>query len=154
MIKTFFESENLKKILNDLVSKNYLVLEHPKKKVGNKRVYYETLEKGYNIVTGKLSFEFNRILDPMDISPTLVATDMSKLAVPVGSGIRPLTVREGLRLFGFPESYTLNAINKNEAFDLLGNTVCIPVIKEISKLLISAELMRCEDDIEIIRRIA
>jgi len=154
MIRTFFESKSLKEILNDLVNKNYLVLEHPKKKVGNRRVYDETLEKGYNIVTGKLSFEFNRILDPMDISPTLVATDMSKLAVPVRSGIRPLTVREGLRLFGFPESYTLNTIKKNEAFDLIGNTVCIPVIKEISKLLISAELMGCEDDVEIIRRIA
>ena len=45
------------------------------------RVYDETKPKGYNIVTGKLSFEVNKILNPYEIAPTLVATDMVKIVV-------------------------------------------------------------------------
>jgi len=140
MIETFYKSKNLKTLLSDLVDKNYLVLEHPKMKVNGKREYATHLEKGYNIVTGKLSFEFNRILDPNEIVPTLVATDVSRLAVPVNGGIRPLTIREGLRLFGFPETYSMPDISNKDAFDLLGNTVCIPVIRSVSKEIVSSVL--------------
>src|SRR5690606_2865212 len=80
----------------------------------------KTKPKGYNIVTGKLSFEINKIISPEDIAPTLVATDMSRLAVPDGNGLRRFTIREGLRLFGYPESYIIPT-NENDAFDLLGN---------------------------------
>jgi len=138
MIKTFYSHNNLQEMLDDLVNKGYLTYEHPKKKVGNRRVYDETLEKGYNIITGKLSFKYSKILDPNDITPTLVATDISKLAVPVQGGIRPLTIREGLRLFGFPEDYQLDHIQTTKAYDLLGNTVCVPVIEEVSKKLLES----------------
>ena len=95
----------------------------------------KNLPKGYNIVTGKLSFEINKILDPKDIAPTLVATDMERIAVVDGQGIRTLTNREGLRLFGFPESFHLDLPTK-QAFDLLGNTVPIPVVKKVSARLL------------------
>lgn len=138
-----FESYNLERILDDLVARGYLRFEHPKKLVvketkdGNQtmRVYDETKPKGYNIVTGKLSFEISKILNPMDIAPTLVATDMAKIAVPDGHGLRKLTKREGLRLFGYPESYKIS-VNETKAFDLLGNTVVVPVVKSVSKQLI------------------
>ncbi|MBS9767556.1 MAG: DNA (cytosine-5-)-methyltransferase [Flavobacteriaceae bacterium] len=130
-----FETYDLKHLLDDLVEKGYLRFEHPKKKVkqGNTstRVYDETKPKGYNIVTGKLSFEINKILDPQDITPTLVATDMNKIVVPDGQGLRRLTIREGLRLFGYPENYEIK-VKDNLAYDLLGNTVAVPVIKAIS----------------------
>jgi len=144
MIKTFYNHDNLQEMLNDLVTKGYLAYEYPKKKEGNRRVYDESLEKGYNIVTGKLSFKYSKILDPNDVTPTLVATDISKLAVPVQGGIRPLTIREGLRLFGFPEEYQLNHIQKNKAYDLLGNTVCIPIIEVISKRLLEASYLQSD----------
>nr|WP_276537034.1 DNA (cytosine-5-)-methyltransferase [Anaerosalibacter massiliensis] len=145
-IATFYKHKNLKDLLDDLVEKGYLVLEHPKdvveKKLSNgktikRREYDITKPKGYNIVTGKLSFEFTKILDPNDISPTLVATDVSKLGVVDGNGIRRLTLREGLRLFGYPDDYSLECFNgserdKRKAFDLLGNTVVIPVVRDIS----------------------
>lgn len=140
MISTFYDDPNLSEMLEDLVSKGYLTFEYPKKKVGNKRVPDETLEKGYNIVTGKLSFEFTKILSPDDVTPTLVATDVSRLAVPVNNGIRKLTVKEGLRLFGFPDNYDLSHLSEAEAFDLLGNTVCVPVIKAVSNKLLKNHL--------------
>jgi len=136
-IKTFINYKNIENDLKDLINKGYLKLEYPKKiNIENnikRRVYDETKEKGYNIITGKLSFEFTKILDRNDITPTIVASDMSKLAVIDKTGIRKLTKREGLRLFGFPEEYTMNSINEAKSFDLLGNTVAVSVIKEIAK---------------------
>lgn len=138
-ISTFHKNDNLKVLLDDLVKKGYLRFEHPKKLVREKtengekkyRVYDETKPKGYNIVTGKLSFEINKILDPNDIAPTLVATDVSRLAVPDNGGLRRLTIREGLRLFGYPEWYEI-PVKETEAFDLLGNTVAVPVVEHVA----------------------
>lgn len=136
MISSFYPHKNLHTLLTDLVDKGYLAYEYPKKLVGTRRVPDSSLAKGYNIVTGKLSFEFTKVLSPYAVTPTLVATDIQKLAVPVGGGIRPLTLKEGLKLFGFPGDYTLDGLRKNEAFDLLGNTVCVPVIKAVSLKLL------------------
>lgn len=144
-ISTFYHNENLQKMLDNLVSKKYLVYEHPKKIVEElnenghkikKREYDVSKEKGYNIVSGKLSYEFSKIIDINDVTPTLVAMDVSKMGVIDNNGIRTLTIREGLRLFGYPDTYTLDMFSgskkeKSEAFDLLGNTVVIPVMKEV-----------------------
>ena len=138
-----FENVDVKSLLDDLVEKGYIKFEHPKKLVSENtengvitsRVYDETKPKGYNIVTGKLSFEINKILNPFEIATTLVATDMVKIVVPDGKGIRKLTIREGLRLFGYPENYEI-PVKESLAFDLLGNTVVVPVIKAISERIL------------------
>ena len=150
-IKSFFPTNNLfdnvdvEYILNDLVNKGYIKFEHPKKLVSEitengvvtSRLYDETKPKGYNIVTGKLSFEINKILNPFEIAPTLVATDMSKIVVPDGKGIRKFTIREGLRLFGYPENYDI-PVKESLAFDLLGNTVVVNVVKAVSERLLDS----------------
>ena len=145
-IKTFYNKPNLEEMLEDLVTKGYLKKEYPKQevtmitndgKVTKKRVQDESKEMGYNIVSGKLSFEYNKILDPNDIAPTLVAMDVDKLGIIDNGGMRSLSLREGLRLFGYPETYTLEEFNnekdKKSGFDLLGNTVVINVVKEVSE---------------------
>lgn len=143
-IMTFYQHENLQEMLDDLISKNYLKLEHPKDLIGvmmedgsikEERKPRLDLPKGYNIVTGKLSFEFGKILDPEDIAPTIVATDVSKIGVVDGVGIRQLTVREGARLFGFPDDFKFNLEKKDDVFDLLGNTVVVPVVEAVADRL-------------------
>jgi DNA (cytosine-5)-methyltransferase 1 len=153
-INTFIKKpkDELKYMLDDLVNKGYLKFEYPKKLVKENikdgiksyREYDITKPKGYNIVTGKLSFEINKILDPNDIAPTLVATDVSRLAVPDGNGLRRLTIREGLRLFGYPEWYEIPT-NEYDAFDLLGNTVAVPVVEFVASRLI--EKIKSSDNI-------
>lgn len=156
-----FGSYDLKEMLDDLVDKGYLRFEHPKKLVKEEtengtitsRVYDETKPKGYNIVTGKLSFEINKILNPNDIAPTLVATDMSKIVVPDGKGVRKLTIREGLRIFGYPDSFEI-PVKTNLAYDLLGNTVVVPVLKAISSRIldtieVSRNVSRKKDEITV-----
>jgi len=138
-IYTFFNkvSKNeLFKLLNDLTEKNYVRFEHPKELIINnngtkKRLPDKTKPKGYNIVTGKLSFEINTILNPNGEVNTIVATETDKLGVIDQDGIRSLTDRECLRLFGFPESYRIN-IKRKELYDLVGNTVVVPVIRSVS----------------------
>lgn len=130
-IRTFHDAPNLEQMLEHLVELKYLRKEHPKKKMGNRREQDESLPLGYNIVAGKMSFEVGKVLDPKGIAPTLVAMDMQHLFVPDGNGIRPLSLREGLRLFGYPDDYKFDTSVEN-GYDLLGNTVVVPVIKEVA----------------------
>jgi DNA (cytosine-5)-methyltransferase 1 len=139
-IKTFYDHPKLQENLNDLTQKGYLKFEHPKKRVTingvTKRVPHTIVPKGYNIVAGKLSFPIAKILDPNDFSPTIVATEVGKLAVFTPKGVRPISVREGLRFSGFPDSYKLNEADYIKSFDLIGNTVMPPVIKAVSLRLL------------------
>lgn len=137
-IRTFYNVPELHQMLEHLTQMGYLVYEYPKQQAKDengivKRVPDNTKEKGYNIVAGKLSFEFSKILNPNDIAPTLVAMDVAKLGVVDEDGLRRLTIRECQRLCGYPDDYNLDMISESDAFDLLGNTVCVPVIKAISE---------------------
>ena len=151
-IKTFYDSNNLHDMLESLVERGYLVYEHPKKKIiikrgtitSSRREPDTTKPKGYNIVTGKLSFKYSQFLDPKSIAPTMVAMDMERIGVVDGKGIRHLSINEGLKLFGY-DNYDLSYLEarkngKSIAFDLLGNSVCVPVIKIIADRLIRAIL--------------
>ena len=139
-IRTFHDSPNLKKMLDDLVKKGYLKFEHPKSLMTEQTIFgiktyraeNKSLKPGYNIVSGKLSFEINKILNPNGIAPTLVATDMARLVVPDGNGLRRMTLREGLRLFGYPEWFEM-PVTVDEGFDLLGNTVAVKVVSAIAE---------------------
>ena len=67
--------------------------------------------------------------------------DMNNLGVVDGNGIRRLTLREGLRLFGYPEEYSLDFYSHDDkgiklGYDLLGNSVCVPVIKAVATRLL------------------
>lgn len=143
-IQTFFKVKGLKEMLDDLTNKGYLKFEHPKKLVRkinqngistSYRVYDESKPMGYNIVAGKLSFEVNKIMSPDEIAPTLVAMDMQKLYVGDNGGIRRLSLREGLRLFGYPDNIKFN-VSEKDGYDLLGNTVVVPVIKAVAERLL------------------
>lgn len=146
MILEFYSDKDLDKMLDDLVSKKYLKFEHPKKLIvdvddnGNKSTHreFDTIKpKGYNIVSGKLSFEVGKILSPNGIAPTLVATDVCKIYVIDNGGLRKLSLREGLRLFGYPEDFRFEGVTIDDGFDLLGNTVVVPVIRSVSSRLLA-----------------
>lgn len=148
-IRTFYDVPNLQELLDDLTEKKYLTLEHPKQQYTKTdadghsytiRIPDETKPKGYNIVTGKLSFEISKILHPDLPCNTIVAMDMSTNGVVDGKGIRHLSLREGLRFFGYPESYSLEDFDNpkkiKDGYDLIGNSVCVPVIKAIADRLL------------------
>ena len=142
-IRTFYEHPKLQDLLDDLTFKKYLKYEHPKDiiceqhegKLKKVRKHRTDLEKGYNIVAGKLSYEINKILDPTDIAPTLVATDLDRVVVPDEDGIRCLTQVEQCRLFGFADNFKL-PISVKLSHDLFGNTVPVPVVIAVTNRLL------------------
>lgn len=143
-IQTFFDDVFLKQMLDDLVVKGYVRYEYPKDLVEKKtesgkikkiREYRTDLEKGYNIVAGKLSFELNKILDPESVAPTLVATDLDRIGIIDNDGIRKLSKLEQKRLFGFPDDFIINVTEK-DAFDLFGNTLPVPVAQMIAEKIL------------------
>lgn len=145
-IHSFFPHSNLQQMLDDLAAKGYIKFEHPKRKITVTDIFGTSttqrrpdtsLPKGYNIVAGKLSFPISKVMGPHEIAPTLVAMDMQKLYVADNGGLRRLTLREGLRLFGYPETTELN-VSEKDGYDLLGNTVVVPVIKAVATRLLHA----------------
>ncbi|HEW78410.1 MAG TPA: DNA (cytosine-5-)-methyltransferase [Phycisphaerales bacterium] len=62
------------------------------------------------------------------------------------NGERRLTSRECLRLLGFPESYKI-VCGYNRMRKLTGNSVCVPVVREIA-----AELLKCLEGERRVRR--
>lgn len=133
----FIPKEELKSMLEDLVDKRYVSFEHPKDATGNgyEREHATHIEKGYNIITGKLSFELNKIFDPNDIAPTIVATEADRYGVIDGGKIRRLSEKECLRLFSYPDWYSSN-IRHSHLYDLVGNTVVVSVIKAVASKII------------------
>jgi len=142
-IHTFYTKlpkNELGRSLDDLVDKKYLKFEFPKKQITDAkgvkhRVHDEAGIKGYNIVAGKLSFELSQILNPNDVVNTIVATEVDRIGVVDLEGIRNLSTRECLRIFGFPHSYKVN-IEKPKLYDLIGNTVALPVVQACSERLL------------------
>ena len=131
MIRSFFKGEgNLVEMLEDLTAKGYLHI---------KRIEGSDIE-GYAVKTSRVSWEINRILDPESKCVTLTATDISHIGVADGDGIRRLTAREGLRMFGYPEAYSLSSVEAEygmkKVYDLLGNTVVVPAVAMVADRLL------------------
>lgn len=132
-IKGISDISNIESSVEKLVNLGYL----------KEKVIPNFKEKVYDISGGRLSFEFAKILDPNKPSLTLVATEVSRLGVIDGDGIRKLTIKECLRLNGFPDDYIMN-VDYKKAVDLLGNTVVVPVIKMLCKRIFENEVKEYE----------
>jgi DNA (cytosine-5)-methyltransferase 1 len=61
---------------------------------------------------------------------------MDKMMVVQNGGLRRLTEREMLRLFGFPESFRLHTRNYRDSCDLIGNSIAVNVVDAVARRLI------------------
>jgi len=113
-IKTFFDHENIENIIHSLINKKYL------KEVNGK----------YNPVSGNMSFEVFKFLDPESISITLTSSDANRLGVIQDGRPRRITPRECARLQGFQDSYIVHPLD-GAAYKQFGNAVSVPVIQAV-----------------------
>ncbi|MEO7621798.1 MAG: DNA cytosine methyltransferase [Gallionella sp.] len=113
-IKTFFDHPKLPKIISGLITKGYL------KEVNGK----------YNPVSGNMSFEVFKFLDPQSISITLVTSDAHKLGVVHKGRVRHITPRECARLQGFPDTFKYHPEDVH-AYRQFGNSVSVPVVRAV-----------------------
>lgn len=127
-LSLIYDGDNLEKDIKELIDMGYVIEKN-----------YDTWPKPcYDVIGGRLSYEFTKIFDPNKPALTLVATEVGKNAVVDGNGIRKLTITEGLRLNGYPDDYKLN-LDYRKAMDLLGNTVVVPIIKMICERVLLDE---------------
>jgi DNA (cytosine-5)-methyltransferase 1 len=113
-IGSFFSCASLEAELQSLVSKRYL------KKIDDR----------FNPVSGNMSFEIFKFLDPQSISITLVSSDAHKLGVMHENRMRHLTPRECARLQGYPDDFICHPIDAH-AYRQFGNSVSVPVIQAV-----------------------
>ena len=113
-IESFFQHPNMDEIIQSLLKKKYL-----RKRDGL-----------YNPVSGNMSFEIFKFLDPDSISITLVTSDSHKLGVMHKGRMRHLTPRECARIQGYPDTFQHHPID-HHAYRQFGNSVSVPVIKAV-----------------------
>lgn len=113
-IKTFFDHPQLEEIMQALQHKGYL-----KDHAGR-----------FNPVSGNMSFEVFKFLDPQSISITLVTSDAHKLGVVHNGRVRRITPRECARLQGFPDSFVCHPLDAH-AYRQFGNSVSVPVVSAV-----------------------
>lgn len=113
-IKTFFNHPNLSQIIASLINKGYL----------------KEIEGKYNPVSGNMSFEVFKFLDPQSISITLVTSDAHKLGVAHNGRVRHITPRECARLQGFPDTFCYHPEDIH-AYRQFGNSVSVPVVRAV-----------------------
>ena len=129
------EQINKKLNLNNI---NYLISKLEEKKYLKKKLIKDNIY-GYSIISGRLGFPFSCFINPNSVSNTLTAMETNKFGVidSQNNVIRRITKREGLRLFGYPESYTFsNELTIKDCYDLLGNTLGVPIIEHIFQKII------------------
>jgi DNA (cytosine-5)-methyltransferase 1 len=122
-IKTFYKKPNIKEIIKSLEKKGYI----------------KSVDEKYNPVSGNMSFEVFKFLDPKSISITLVSSDAHKLGVVVNNRPRRITPREAARIQGFPESFKIHP-NDISAYHQFGNAVAVPVVEAVLKNLLENNL--------------
>ncbi len=113
-IEGFFPHPHLRDIATSLVAKRYL----------------RERDGLFNPVSGNMSFEIFKILDPDSISITLVSSDAHKLGVYHQARLRRLTPRECARIQGYPDTFQLHA-DEGWAYHQLGNSVSVPVVQTV-----------------------
>jgi len=113
-IKSFFQHPQLTDIIRSLLNKKYL----------------RNRDGLYNPVSGNMSFEVFKFLDPDSISITLVTSDAHKLGVVHRGRMRHITPRECARIQGYPDSFQHHPVDTH-AYRQFGNSVSVPVIKAV-----------------------
>jgi len=113
-IESFFQHPDLTQIIASLLKKKYL-----RKRDGL-----------YNPVSGNMSFEVFKFLDPDSISITLVTSDSHKLGVMHRGRMRHITPRECARIQGYPDMFHHHPVDTH-AYRQFGNSVSVPVIKAV-----------------------
>jgi DNA (cytosine-5)-methyltransferase 1 len=113
-ISTFFDHPEIADIAESLEMKGYI------KKVDGR----------YNPVSGNMSFEVFKFLDPDSVSITLVSSDAHKVGVVQNGRARRITPREAARIQGYPDSFIVHPDDLTAYFQF-GNAVAVPVIEAV-----------------------
>ena len=96
------------------------------------------------------------LVDSKDICRTLSARyykDGSEILVSRGKHKHPrrLTPRECARLMGFPDTFKI-PVSDTQAYRQFGNSVVMPVIREVARIMVPHVITLCNDDKEEVKQ--
>jgi len=87
----------------------------------------------------------NRIYSSEGVHPALPSQESSgRFWIHHEGEVRKLTIKECYRIMGFPDPFLIHS-NKSEAYRQIGNSVCVPMIKQIG-IQIKEQLLAKSDD--------
>lgn len=136
MLKSFLEDEGDFDFLN---KREFTFIETPvKQKSGlifvgyrNKKIRENGVRPGTEHLS-RVHKQPNRIYSAEGIHPTLPSQESSgRFFILVNGKTRKLTLKECVRVMGFPEGFKIPVPN-GEAYKQIGNAVCIPVVEELA----------------------
>lgn len=113
-VESFFKHPKLTQVIKSLLQKKYL----------------RERDGLFNPVSGNMSFEVFKFLDPDSISITLVTSDAHKLGVMHRGRMRHITPRECARIQGYPDTFQHHPVDLH-AYRQFGNSVSVPVVKAV-----------------------
>jgi DNA (cytosine-5)-methyltransferase 1 len=96
----------------------------------------------------------NRIYSVKGTHPTLPSQEVSGrffIYLPDKDAVRKLTIKECYRIMGFPENFKISE-NKSEAYKQVGNSVCIPMVKELAAQILNQQLLSPNEPQRITKR--
>ena len=108
----------------------------------------EVYEHGYAVLTNKMRYDYYHYLETdnqaTSVLPTITATDVHKIGVVFTDengkkNVRQLNEKELLRSLGYSDNYNLDNIKHTEVFDLIGNSIPLPVAEYIAEKLVFEE---------------
>lgn len=108
----------------------------------------EVYEHGYAVLTNKMRYDYYHYLETdnqaISVLPTITATDVHKIGVVFTDengkkNVRQLNEKELLRSLGYSDNYNLDNIKHTEVFDLIGNSIPLPVAEYIAEKLVFEE---------------
>ncbi|MDJ0598974.1 MAG: DNA cytosine methyltransferase [Crocosphaera sp.] len=147
LINTHNNVPNLRNFLDQqgdfeyLEAKEYTLIQEPKKQLSglifigyrNKNIW----KKGIRPNTEHLSRvhrQPNRIYSIDGVHPTIPSQETSGrffIYIPEENAVRKLTLKECYRIMGFPDNFIIHN-STAEAYKQIGNSICIPLFKEIA----------------------
>lgn len=112
------------------------------------QIHDEVYEHGYAVLTNKMRYDYYHYLETdnkaTSVLPTITATDVHKIGVVFTDengkkNVRQLNEKELLRSLGYSDNYNLDNIKHTEVFDLIGNSIPLPVAEYIAEKLVFEE---------------
>ena len=133
------EKRRSRTCLGDILEKNYIVPE--KYTISNKLLAGHIRRKKEHKAKGNgFGFSvFNRYSEYCNTISARYYKDGSEILIDqseIGKNPRKLTPRECARIQGFPDKFIVDAVSDIQIYKQFGNSVSLPVINEISKLIL------------------
>ncbi len=140
-----------------LEQKEYTLIKEPKRQLSglifigyrNKNIWKKVIRPNTEHLS-RVHRQPNRIYSIDGVHPTIPSQETSGrffIYIPEENAVRKLTLKECYRIMGFPDNFIIHH-SITEAYKQIGNSICIPLFKEVALQLKKQIFQQQDQDIE------